>query len=112
MTDLLAVLLDMRNGAVASDCNTKFNEVLKAVIDTGGKGELTIKLKMWPSKMGMGGCVVEVETEHECKLKKPELQVGVARFFVTKEGDLTRDDPNQVDMFELEQKPESKKEKK
>ena len=37
MTDLLAVLLDMRNGAVAADCNTKFNEVLRAVIDTGGK---------------------------------------------------------------------------
>src|ERR1700693_446368 len=92
-TDLLQVLLDMRNGQVAGDCNLKFNEVLKAVLDTGGKGELTIKLFVRPSKMGMGGAVVEVETEHECKLKKPELAVGRSLFFVTKDGDLTREDP-------------------
>jgi hypothetical protein len=100
MTDLLQIMLDMRNGQVAADCNQKFNEVLKAVLDTGGKGDLTIKLSIRPAKMGMGGAVIEVETEHECKLKKPELQVGRSTFFVTKEGDLTREDPDQVAMFE------------
>lgn len=94
----------MRSGQVASDCNAKFNEVLKAVIDTGGKGELTIKLLIKPSRMGMGGAVIEVETEHECKMKKPELQIGRSVFFVTAEGDLTRNDPGQEAMFELEAK--------
>ena len=103
MTDLLAVIMDMRNGAVAADCNEKFNEVLKAVLDTGGKGELNIKLKIEPSKMGMGGAVVEVKTEHECKLKKPELAVGTSLFFVTRDGNLTRDDPAQAAMFAAEQ---------
>lgn len=98
MTDLLNVLLDMRNGKVAADCNKKFNEVLAAVIDTGGKGELTIKLLIAPSKFAMGGAVVEVETKHECKLKKPELAVGKAFFFVTQEGDLTRHDPDQEEL--------------
>lgn len=102
MTDLLAVLLDMRSGAVAADCNNKFNEVLKAVLDTGGKGKLTIELNIQPSKMGMGGCVVEVETSHACKMKKPELAVGKAHFFVTSGGDLTREDPNQAAMFQEE----------
>ncbi len=102
MTDLLQVLLDMRNGQVAADCNAKFSEVLKAVLDTGGKGELNIKLLVKPSKMGMGGAVIEVETEHECKLKKPELAVGRSFFFVTKEGDLTRTDPDQNALFEGE----------
>lgn len=100
MTDLLAVMMDMRSGAVAADCNSKFNEVLKAVLDTGGKGELTIKLTVKPSKMGMGGAVIEVETAHECKLKKPEFDVGRSFFFVTKDGQLTRDDPAQVAMFQ------------
>ncbi len=104
MTDLLQVLLDMRNGQVATDCNAKFNEVLGAVLETGGKGELTIKLFVKPSKMGMGGAVIEVETEHECKTKKPELAVGRSFFFVTKEGDLTRDDPAQTAMFDLQPK--------
>lgn len=93
-------MMDMRSGAVASDCNAKFNEVLKAVLDTGGKGELTIKLTVKPSKMGMGGAVIEVETAHECKVKKPEFDVGRSFFFVTRQGELTRDDPAQVDMFE------------
>ncbi len=106
MTDLLSVLMDMRNGQVAADVSQKFCEVLKAVIDTGGKGELTIKLNIAPSKMGMGGAVIEVETKHECKMKKPELEIGRSFFFVTKEGDLTRDDPAQTAMFELRQQPQ------
>jgi len=100
--DLLRVLLDMRNGAVAADCNKKFDEVLAAVLETGGKGELQIKLFVEPSKMGMGGAVIEVETRHECKLKKPELAVGKSFFFVTKDGDLSRDDPDQIAMFEAQ----------
>lgn len=101
-TDLLQVLLDMRSGQVAADCNTKFNDVLAAVLDTGGKGELTIKLKIEPSKMGMGGAVIEVETSHECKVKKPEFQIGRSFFFVSAEGKLTREDPQQTQMFEQE----------
>lgn len=104
MTDLLGVLLEMRSGQVAMDCNSKFNEVLRAVIETGGKGELTIKLFIKPAKMGMGGCVVEVETEHECKLKKPELAVGRSVFYVTPDGDLSRESPEQAGLFALESK--------
>ncbi len=97
--DVLQVMLDMRNGQVATDVNEKFNEVLQAVLETGGKGELTIKLFIRPSKLAMGGAVIEVETEHECKTKKPELAVGRSVFFVTTEGKLTRDDPAQSAMF-------------
>ena len=97
--DLLQVLLEMRNGAVASDISAKFNEVVTAVTETGGKGELTITLNVEPSKVGLGGCVIEVEMKHKCKLKKPELEIGRSVFFVTKEGRLTRDDPAQEAMF-------------
>src|SRR5438128_90938 len=102
-SDLLAILLDMRSGQVAADCNQKFNDVLKAVLETGGKGELTIKLFVKPSKMGMGGTVVEVETTHECKMKRPELAIGRSVFFVTADGVLTRDDPAQTAMFTQEE---------
>lgn len=96
--DLLGILLDMRNGQVAADCNQKFKDVLDAVLETGGKGELTIKLFINPSKFAMGGAVVEVETEHECKAKRPELKVGKATFFVTKDGRLSREHPDQASM--------------
>lgn len=100
--DVLQVLMDMRSGAVAMDINQKFNEMIGAVLDTAGKGELIITLKAEPSKLGMGGAVLEVQTEHTCKMKKPELQVGKSFFFVTKEGALTRDDPAQSAMFQME----------
>jgi len=104
MTDFMSIVLDMRNGAVAQDINTKFQDVLKAVLETAGKGELTVKFTIQPSKLGMGGAVIEVETEHDVKLKRPELKVGRSLFFVTKEGELTRNDPAQTAMFEQQEK--------
>lgn len=103
MTDFLQLLVEMRSGAVALDVNAKFNEMLSAVVETGGKGEFTLKIKASPSKLGMGGAVLEVETEHDVKVKKPELKVGSAVFFVTKDGQLTREDPAQTAMFEASQ---------
>jgi len=97
-SDFLATILDMRQGKVAQNCNEKFNECLQAVLDTGGKGELTLKLHIRPSKMGLGGAVVEVEMEHDIKLKKPELEIGKAFFFVARDGSLTREDPEQIAM--------------
>ena len=98
--DVLRTLLDMRNGLVAADVNQKWNEVVTAVLETGGKGELTIKLMIRPSRLGMGGTVLEVQTEHDVKMKKPELEIGSQTFFIDKQGRLTRDDPAQTDMFE------------
>lgn len=109
MTDFVNLLVEMRGGQVAIDLNKKFDEILQAVLETGGKGELTVKLTVKPSKMGMGGAVIEVEMEHDTKLKRPELKVGRSVFFVTKDGKLTRDDPAQTAMFEPS--PTDRKEK-
>ncbi len=103
MTDILATLLDMQRGQAVSDINAKFNELLKAVLDTGLKGELTIKFMVKPAKFAMGGAVLEIETEHEVKIKKPELSIGKSLFFVTGEGVLTRNHPDQMSAFEEEE---------
>jgi hypothetical protein len=107
-TDVLSVLMDMRNGQVAADISTKFNEVLAAVLDTAGEGELVIKLKLKPGRMGSGRAVLEVVARHECKLKKPELEIGGSQFFVTRDGRLSRNDPNQEDMFTISEAKETK----
>lgn len=101
-TDLIACLLEMRSGQVAIDLNEKFNKVLRGVLDTGGKGEMTVKLHVRPSKMGLGGAVVEVEMEHDVKVKVPELEIGKAFFFVNRDGTLSREDPAQQAMFSEE----------
>lgn len=99
MTDLIAVLIQMRDGEVACDVNRKFNDMLQSVYATGGEGKIDLSIKVKPSKMAMGGAVLEVETSHECKIKKPELSLGRSLFFVGDEG-LTRDNPAQDRMFE------------
>lgn len=102
MTDVLQALMEMRNGEVAMDCNRKFNELLSAVLETGTKGKFSLSIEIKPSKFALGGAVLEVETQHECKVKKPELNVGRSLFFVAKDGRLTRDDPAQESMFNMQ----------
>jgi hypothetical protein len=104
MNDILQVLMDMKSGAIAADINEKFTEVVTAVLTNAGKGELTLTLSVKPSRMGSGGVVLEVETTHECRLKKPDRDFGRSVFFVTKEGKLTREDPDQTNMFRVEEK--------
>ena len=110
-TDFISILMEMRNGQVASDLSAKFNEVLMGVLESGGKGELTVTFLLAPAKMGMGGVVLEVEAEHKAKIKRPELKIGKSVFFVTKQGTLTREDPAQTAMFELQQEEQKKKER-
>lgn len=99
-TDFHDLLISMRSGSVMMDLNEKFNEVLAAVLETGGKGKLTIDINIEPARMGVGGCVLEVKTQHTTKLKKPQHDIGSSTFFVDSEGKLVRDDPTQTAMFE------------
>ena len=103
MTDVVHVLMEMRSGKVATYINEKFNDVLRAVLDTGGKGEVTIKLSIKPSKLGMGGVVLEVDMDADTKIKKPELAIGTSVFFVDKDGSLTREDPDQMGLLDAQE---------
>jgi len=100
MSDFVSTLIAMRGGEVAVDCDLKFKEVLAAVLETGKEGEVILKIKVKPSKFAMGGAVIEVETSHECKVKRPELSIGKSLFFVAPDGSLTRDDPAQLAMYQ------------
>lgn len=99
MTEALGAISDMRSGKVLADINEKFNNVIAAVIDVGKEGELSIKIKIKPSKFGLGGVVLEVDTIYDAKVKLPELEIGNSTFFVTQDGRLTRNDPAQEAMF-------------
>jgi hypothetical protein len=108
MTDITSVLIEMQRGQALSDINQKFNDLLKSVLDTGIKGELTIKLKIKPAKFAIGGAVLQIETEHEAKVKKPELSIGKSLFFVDAGGRLSRDHPDQIAFEEEQTKKEAK----
>lgn len=100
LTDFINTLVEMRGGAVASECNKKFSELIAAVLEVAGQkgGTFTLAIDVKPSKFGMGGVVLEVSLDADMKIKKPELPIGQSLFFVTQEGTLTKDDPKQTEM--------------
>ncbi len=108
MSDVLSVLSEMQRGQVLCDINEKFNCLMKSVMETGGKGELTVKLMVKPSKFALGGGVLQVDLEHECKVKKPELSVGASTFFtLDTEGNIGRNPPGQDMLYEEEEQKQN-----
>ncbi len=100
MADFVSTLIEMRNGAVASDCSRKLTELITAILETGKKGKLTLNINVVPSRLSLGK-VTEVEIDHDCKVSKPELSTGRSIFYSTPDGQLLRNDPSQAE-FELE----------
>lgn len=103
MADILAVLLDMRGGAVVADINGDFEALVKAVSETGKKGSIGITIEVTPSRF-KGERVMEVELSHKIAMHKPKPNFGKAIFFVSEDGsELSRTDPSQLPMeFEAE----------
>ena len=101
MPDLLAVLLEMQRGQTAALANRKFGELLDAVKETRKKGKLVITLDVTPSEFDTEtNEVSRVTIDPEIKLTRPEKDLGRGIYFLTKEGDLSRQDPRQQEMFE------------
>lgn len=104
MTDIIAMIAESQAGEVALDINRKLQEVVQAICETQGKGVLNLKITMQPGKLtGKGPRATQVQTivaDFDCSIKKPELGMGDAIFFVDENGELTRDDPRQERMFD------------
>jgi hypothetical protein len=81
-------------------------ELTNAVIETGKKGTLTLKLTLGP----LDGSTEQLLMNDEIKLAKPRAQRKPTVLFPTKSGDLTRNDPNQLE-FQLMDLDDSKTEK-
>ena len=100
--NIIHTMLGLRQGALAS-INQKWNDVVTAVLNTGGKGELTLKLTIEPSRRLPGGLIVKVQARQDCKVKVPELETGSSVFFIS-DGLLTKDDPTRDELFQDELK--------
>lgn len=99
MADYIQTLLEARNGQIAADINRKFGDLLAGIRETGKAGKITVVLAVKPSRV-KDFQVAEVAISHDCKIAKPEQDIGEAVFFVTPDGGLTRSDPEQQEMFE------------
>lgn len=104
MIDFVNTVMEMRNGKVAADISEKFNELVSAVLDTGGTGKIAVTFDIKPARADVRGGVKEVTMSHSVKLSKPERPIGDSTFFVTPDGSLSRTDPEQMEMFSVEVK--------
>ncbi len=86
------VIRDYRNGALHTKLSDDLAELIRAVRDTGRKGEYTIKLKAAADSD-------QVKLSVETKLKSPDrVVVGDAIFFTDEDGGLHRTDPRQKEL--------------
>jgi hypothetical protein len=95
MRPITDVLRDIRKGRVVDAASEQLAEVVRGVLDTTKKGELTIKLSVSPQGKGDNAVIVGAKVSS----KVPQADLPDALFFADLDGDLLRDDPTQTRMF-------------
>lgn len=95
----LNALTDAQDGGVVHTLDERYRELLAAVLALKSKGTLTLKVAVTPDKLNGNGEVIMVDLDWSCEVKKPALQPGGSRFFVTDDGGLSRNPPGQEDLF-------------
>lgn len=105
MTNALThVLSQIRGGLALDDAGKKMREIVKAVKATGKKGRIVFTVDIEPDKTDD----TVVKLTPSLTFKMPERGYAAGLFFVNeKTGELTREDPRQVEM-ELERQAELK----
>jgi hypothetical protein len=98
--DIIGTLVVLNRGNFVIECGREFQELADAIINTNKKGELTIKLTVTPSGWKEGtGRPNQVDVAPEISIKKPRHDQGKSIFFITEDNMLTRDDPDQDELF-------------
>ena len=99
--DIIQTMCVLDRGRFIIECGRELQELTGAIVDTNKAGELTIKLKVTPSGWNKAtGKPNQFDFQPEVVIKKPRTDAGKTIFFVTEDNTLTRDDPDQMDMFE------------
>ena len=90
-----AVLSELREGKTLSELTDGFENIIKAVRETGRGGAVTFTLTIDPVK-GTDGTMVEMKDT--VKVKMPEKRTSTV-FFTNAKNGVQRHDPKQDDLF-------------
>jgi hypothetical protein len=80
----------MRFGTLSEDLTKALHELTQKCADTGRSGKLTLELQLKPGKGG------QIEVFDDIRVKLPKEERGSTILFATPEGNLTREDPRQM----------------
>jgi hypothetical protein len=102
VADVIGVLVQIARGQAIEEIGREFAAVMDDVRECGGVGELTIKLRVQAKGWDQGsGRLREVDITHSVGSKRPKRKLGSSTFFVTSDGDLTRNNPAQLELDEM-----------
>ena len=90
--NFLELIQTFRRGELLRQGDDQLERIIAGMKETGGDGELTIKL---PFKFNKGG---QIECTPKISAKIPQAAMGTGIFFADDDGRLTRRDPNQMDI--------------
>ena len=95
-------LAHLRKGAVLDDASEQFRQLIEQVKETGLAGELNLKLTIKP--VDPDGHQVQIIDQ--IKVTPPKRSKGTSLFFTTDENGLSRNDPDQGELFSEVDEPE------
>lgn len=99
MTDIIQLIAETHQGQAMHTINERLKDTVRAVGETGKKAVLTLKFTVTPRTQAMGGAVTSVDIAIDADVKRAQIPPGGAIFFVTEDGELSRDMPNQDSLF-------------
>jgi hypothetical protein len=98
--DAVDVLKGIRKGRMLHELATKLEELTTAIRETNQKGSLTLKLTITPLKKGDadGMGAVAIALNDVIRIDKPEPARADTLFFAARNGSLSRNNPDKMDM--------------
>jgi hypothetical protein len=89
-------LMEQNRGRTHDELSHGLRDLVAQVEDTGKKGSITLTITIEPLK----GNEEALTVSDVIKLNLPEHNRGASIFFRGRDGNLQRDDPNQVSLFD------------
>jgi len=100
VADIISTIVVLDRGRFVVECGRELQELTDAIVETNKAGEIIIKLKVSPSGWKKGtGKPNQFDFQPEVAIKKPHHDAGKTIFYVTDDNKLTREDPEQTEMF-------------
>lgn len=90
--NFMEFMTSFRRGQLLAQADEQLEKIVEAMAETGGDGELTIKL---PLKFNKGG---QIEITPKITSKVPHQPIGMGIYFVDHDSRLSRRDPDQLDI--------------
>ncbi len=95
MKSFAHLLNELNEGSIHAALSADLAELLRTVQMTARGGSLTVKIKVTPAVRSDGGTTDRVNVTADRKLELPKPQMPTDFFYLTEEGETTRNHPRQ-----------------